>query len=53
MGSARVTASRTFVQLSINKDMIVLEFVKGDRACEKVLEMLRVIELDVSIQLEV
>jgi hypothetical protein len=48
-----VIASRTFVQLSINKGVIVLEFVKGDCACEKVLELSRVVELGVSIQLEV
>ena len=33
--------------------MIVLEFVKGDRACEKVLELSRVVELGMSVQLEV
>ena len=53
MGSACVTASRTFVQLSINKGVRVLESVKGDHACEKALELSRVIELDVSILQEV
>jgi hypothetical protein len=33
------------VQLSINKGVRVLESVKGDYACEKVLELSRVIEL--------
>ena len=53
MGSTCVTVSWTFVRLSINKGVIVLESVKGDRVCEKVLELSRVIELGVSILLEV
>ena len=48
-----MTASRTFVQLSINKGVRVLESVKSYRACEKVLELSRVVELGVSIQQEV
>lgn len=53
MGSACVTASRTFVQLSINKGVRVLESVNSDHACKKVLELSTVVELGVSIQLEV